>query len=283
VEDRQNDIRISFILTTMNRAQDLKFALNRVREYKRSTDELIIIDGDSTDATPAVLEEFKDLVDILVSEPDRSSSHAQNKGFLLARGRYIRHVTDDDELNISEFERAIDVLDSHPEIDLLVCGGTKMMNGQSWSVWLPPGTNYGKSTDDPFKYGAAGVGFIVRRSSLSLIGLHPVGAAADGEYVAQAIAIGANVRFCRVNLFLHSMNADSHIFKHRKRHRRHMREIEKRYASFSYRNTYHWRNFKSMYSRSPFALHLARRYRRFVLRRPVGSVPLQKNWDGGLS
>jgi glycosyltransferase involved in cell wall biosynthesis len=230
--------RVSFVLTTKNQAENLQKTLESHRTLIHSDDELLIIDGLSTDHTAKVVKQYADMVDIFISEPDISSMDALNKGILGSRGKYIKHLTDDDVIYPEATEQAIQVLDEHPEIDLLVCGGTKQKGDNTYPVWLPPGTNYGSSVEDGFKYGTCGVGFVVRRSAFSRIGLfHPTNVAADREFVVRAIKQGASVKFCRINLFNHPIFDQSFHIIHGQESKSDDRSLVKRYCSkrFYYR------------------------------------------------
>src|SRR4051812_8278690 len=92
-----SDIRISYIVATRNRAAFVRAALPMWESLKEPQDELIVIDGDSTDGTYEILRDAKPgLIDCLVHEKDRSEAHAFIKGFLRARGKLIKGLTDDD-------------------------------------------------------------------------------------------------------------------------------------------------------------------------------------------
>lgn len=56
-----------------------------------------MIDGGSTDNTLAIIDEYKDQIDILISEPDQGISDAFNKGINLATGDYIAIINADDD------------------------------------------------------------------------------------------------------------------------------------------------------------------------------------------
>ena len=64
--------RISYILTTKNRATQLEDTLTRYKEILKEDDELIIIDGGSTDDTQSVINKFSALIDYFISEPDQN-------------------------------------------------------------------------------------------------------------------------------------------------------------------------------------------------------------------
>ena len=51
--------------------------------------EWIVVDGSSTDGTLDILAEYKDRINVMVTEPDRGIYHAMNKGIRLASGQYL--------------------------------------------------------------------------------------------------------------------------------------------------------------------------------------------------
>lgn len=195
--------RVSYVLTTKNHANFLAKALLEYKGLVKSSDELIVIDGASSDATREVISRYKDLVDVYVSEPDKNSAEALNKGILLAKGKYIKPMQDDDVIYPKAMEKAIQVMEKHPEVDLLICGGTKQRGSSASVFYVPEGANYGKNVDDVIKYGACGVGHIMRRRALAVTGLFPTDDAADFTFSVQCIAMGLGVKFCRINLFHH--------------------------------------------------------------------------------
>lgn len=227
--------RVSFILATKNRADYIEKTLDSIQRFKTSRDELIVVDGGSTDATLEMLQKSRQIVDVLISEPDLSAAHALNKGMLLSRGQYIRQVCDDDVLHSEELERAINVLEQNPDIDLLVCGGTKQHGHNRVTVCLPPGIGYGKSVRSIFEHSGSGVGFVIRRSSLAKLGLmHPTGPESDLEFVLEAVTRGAVVKFCRVNLYEHPVLEHSYSVRLRREFEKYHVRLAKQYGSPSF-------------------------------------------------
>ena len=156
----------------------------------------------------------------------------------MARGKYVKQLTDDDTYFSDAIEQAVRVLDEWPEIDLLVCGGTRQVGSERKIVYVPIGANFGESTEDLFKYGASGCGYVYRRSSLSRTGLlNPMGVATDGEYLVQAIANKANIKFCRINMFHHPLLDHSFVVKHKQAHASDMLKIARRHCS----SRFYWR------------------------------------------
>lgn len=205
--DSHHPKRISYILTTKNHAGYLDDALKVARQLVTKDDELIVVDGASSDSTLEILDRYKDSIDILVSEPDENPSHALNKGILLARGKYIKQLCDDDDIYSEAMERVITILENYPDVDFLVCGHER----QYWYSpeisyrYLPPGVNYGARPEDAFKYKASGSAFVIRRRVFAKVGLSPTNFVADSEFTAQCIARGGVVKFCRIILGKHNI------------------------------------------------------------------------------
>lgn len=82
-------VRITHLITTRNRCEYLTRTLANVREFITPDDELIVIDGGSSDRTVEILEANRDLVTFFLSEPDKGEAHAFNKGWRRARGKDI--------------------------------------------------------------------------------------------------------------------------------------------------------------------------------------------------
>ena len=232
--------RVSFIVTTKNRAEYLRRTLELHLGMIKPDDELIIIDGGSTDNTSEVVSQYGDRVDIFISEPDLSPGHALNKGILVSRGKYIKQLPDDDIIHPEGMEKAIQVLEAHPEVDLLVCGGTRQQGEKITTTWLSPSINYGSSVEDVFRYGSSGIGFVTRRSAIPLTGLFPPGIANDKEFTINAIENGANVKFCRINLYHHMIHEHSAVIKQAKAHTRHTYSLAKQYCSKRFYYQYRW-------------------------------------------
>src|SRR5260221_10678427 len=90
------DIRVSYLITTRNRALFLERTLANIREFLTSADELIIVDGASTDHTSEVVDRNRDIITHFISEPDFGEAHGFNKAVLLSRGWWVKFISDDD-------------------------------------------------------------------------------------------------------------------------------------------------------------------------------------------
>ena len=126
--------RVSYIITTKNRAIHLRHCLSNIKIIKKNRDEVILIDGSSSDGTHKVVKDFSDIIDVYVSEPDLNGPHAFNKGYMLANGKYIKPINDDDIFYKEALEKAYQVMEKNPEVDMIVCGGTRKQDGKE-TVW----------------------------------------------------------------------------------------------------------------------------------------------------
>jgi glycosyltransferase involved in cell wall biosynthesis len=102
--------QVSIVIATLNAEETLRRALASIRRHASGA-EVIVIDGGSTDATLAILEEHRDILTRLVSEPDDGIYYALNKGLSLATRPWFYVMGADDEL-LEGFERALRELEN---------------------------------------------------------------------------------------------------------------------------------------------------------------------------
>lgn len=89
---------ISIIIATYNAAYTIERCLCSIISQKTDDIELIIIDGASKDQTIAIIEQYKDSIDVFFSEPDQGIYDAWNKGIKASNGEWIMFVGADDQL-----------------------------------------------------------------------------------------------------------------------------------------------------------------------------------------
>jgi glycosyltransferase involved in cell wall biosynthesis len=208
----ESKIRVSYILTTKNRARFLDTALAGLTELVEDRDEVIVVDGASTDDTPDVVERHRDLVDLFISEEDTGEAHGFNRGLLVARGEFIKLLTDDDVVFADGMRRVIELLEEHPEVDAVVCGG------EQWTLdegsgelelmgyhHLPEHTSLAEDPLQLFRTVQCGVGLVLRRRILARVGLLDSSyRAVDTELMFRMIDHGVNFKYLNVKLFRHN-------------------------------------------------------------------------------
>lgn len=88
--------RMSVLIAVYNGAATLQRALDSVFEQSYPAVELIVMDGASTDGTPAILERNASRIAHWESEPDRGIYHAWNKALDHVRGEWVCFLGADD-------------------------------------------------------------------------------------------------------------------------------------------------------------------------------------------
>lgn len=204
-------IRVSYILTTRNRARFLDEALRNAKEYVTRDDELIVVDGGSTDNTLEIAEKHRDVITFFRSEPDCGEAHGFNKGILESRGRFIKVVTDDDYFYPEAMRRAIDELERHPQVDALLCGGEEYRldaaNDEPRLVryqHLPESRGLVDDRDNILRYVTCGIGLVLTRRVIARVGLFDTSFhAVDLDYLARLMASGVEFKYLDIKLWRH--------------------------------------------------------------------------------
>ena len=98
--------KISIITVCLNEIKGIRQTCESIANQKYSY-EWIVIDGQSTDGTKEVLNEFKDFIKHLVSERDNGIFDAMNKGIDLAQGEYLIFMNGGDHFASSEILESV--------------------------------------------------------------------------------------------------------------------------------------------------------------------------------
>ena len=111
-------MRVSVILCTYNRCESLRTALQSVAacRFPESTPwEVLVVDNNSKDQTPAVVEEFVQQYPgrfRYLFEPQPGKSHALNSGIQEARGDILAFMDDDVTVDPGWLQTLTNVLQS---------------------------------------------------------------------------------------------------------------------------------------------------------------------------
>ncbi|WP_370526631.1 glycosyltransferase [Pedobacter sp. HDW13] len=90
--------KLTVITIVYNNVRDIERTLKSVLNQTYKKIEYIVIDGASTDGTLQVVEQYKNQVSKIVSEPDKGIYDAMNKGLAIATGDYVLFMNSGDEL-----------------------------------------------------------------------------------------------------------------------------------------------------------------------------------------
>src|SRR5262245_55495613 len=110
--------RVSVVMPSLNQGRFIRTAIDSVLDQKYPDLELLVIDGQSTDDTLAVLRSYGDRIR-WVSEPDAGQVPALNKGFRMASGEVIGWLNADDLYVAGAVAAAVAYLEQDPEVDLV--------------------------------------------------------------------------------------------------------------------------------------------------------------------
>ena len=89
---------ISIVVPSLNCGKYIEETLRSIflQDYPRL--QLIVVDGGSTDETAAIINHYKNFIDVIICEPDRGQADAINKGLQLCNGEYFNWINADDIL-----------------------------------------------------------------------------------------------------------------------------------------------------------------------------------------
>lgn len=89
-------MKVSIITTCYNRVKTIRGAIESVLSQDYEDIEYIIVDGASNDGTMDVVNEYRNRITRIISEPDRGMYEAINKGIRVAQGDIIGLMHSDD-------------------------------------------------------------------------------------------------------------------------------------------------------------------------------------------
>lgn len=109
---------VSVIIPTYNAAEFLPEALESVLSQGEAVSEVIVVDGGSTDATPALMERYEDRVQY-VRAGRLSAGGARNLGISLAGGEYVAFLDADDYWLPNKIDLQLAFFRDHPEAEMV--------------------------------------------------------------------------------------------------------------------------------------------------------------------
>jgi glycosyltransferase involved in cell wall biosynthesis len=177
---RKSILRISVVVCTYNRAQVVKNAVAGLLQQVRSSTEIIVVNGPSTDNTLDVLTAFGSKIKI-TNCPTANVSRARNIGIEASRGDVVAFI-DDDAVPASNW--LSELASVYHGTEAAGAGGPVFNEGAITEPWRictctrtgdvnvdskPPISQYLRAGADPFMY-LAGCNMSFRRSALIAAG-----------------------------------------------------------------------------------------------------------------
>ena len=113
---------ISYIVATRNRLPFLEITLKRLLDDLQPDEEIVVVDGNSTDGSKEYLDELftKGAIHQYISEPDQNQAHAWNKAMLMARGTLIKKIIDDDVFCYKSIRECKEYMLQNPQVDIVI-------------------------------------------------------------------------------------------------------------------------------------------------------------------
>jgi len=204
---------LSYVVTTRNKLPWLREVMTRLLRHRQSDEEIVVVDGASTDGTAAYLRELHAAgsVQQWESAPDHGEAHGYNKALLRAQGTLIKFITDDDAFHWGAIQTGKQFMLAHPKVDVLGANG----GATDWSLAEP---FVPLEYDAEFKaycaqrrpFPCCGLGLMLRRSSLALTGLLHTGfVRVDCEFSLRVTASRARLAWFTGAAFVRIFNPQS--------------------------------------------------------------------------
>ena len=112
--------KITVGIPVYNAEKTIARAIQSVLNQTYTDFELIITDDGSTDGTLQVIQSFDDSrIRLLLDKENKGISYRLNQQIAMAQGEYFARMDADDIMFPNRLERQIEVLEQHPEIDVL--------------------------------------------------------------------------------------------------------------------------------------------------------------------
>ncbi|MBC7508479.1 MAG: glycosyltransferase [Ferruginibacter sp.] len=210
------DIKLSYVLTTFNKLGYLETVIKDLIRNCMTGEEIIVIDGGSSDGTKEFLktlfEEGK--IHQYITEKDYGEAHGFNKGILMASGELIKVITDDDVFDFDVIQECKTYMLNNKSVDVLFANIASVNSSKRVGDLV-----FAKSYVTWFREWQSGLikncfvcglSILLRRTALPYIGLFDTSFKhVDVEYTVRITSRKVNVTFYTGLMVAAVMNADS--------------------------------------------------------------------------
>jgi glycosyltransferase involved in cell wall biosynthesis len=105
-----SELILSVVVPSYNSEVFIEECLKSIEREAQAGVEFILVDGASSDGTMEIVNQYSHLFSHVISEKDNGQSDAFNKGFKLAKGKYLTWLNSDDVLCSGVVKRAVEEL-----------------------------------------------------------------------------------------------------------------------------------------------------------------------------
>lgn len=196
----------SVTITTYNRADLIKRALNSLLLQTETDWEAIIVDDGSTDNTESVIKPYMENESRIryVFQKNMGYSLSKNTGIFLSGGKFITFLDSDDEYLPNHLETRKAILKKHPEIQFLY-GGIKVIGNQ-----FVPDRFDNKKLIPLSECVIGGTFFVSRPLAISLKGFNDIPMGSDADFFEKINKTSAVIRETFIPTYVyHRENPDS--------------------------------------------------------------------------
>ena len=193
-----NQINLSYIIATRNRLPFLKITLQKLIAALQPDEEIVIVDGNSTDGSKEYLLNLFEGGSIhqYISESDKNQAHGWNKALLMVRGTIIKKIIDDDVFCYDSICKCKKHMLQHADVDVIISNdlGCSLQNYKKVQKFsrLPQFEKWSSGATPCFTFGD--VHMLIRRSALAYIGLYNTSfIMMDWEYALRISQVKANI------------------------------------------------------------------------------------------
>jgi glycosyltransferase involved in cell wall biosynthesis len=214
---------LSYVITTYNKLNYLQTVLSDLISARREDEEILVIDGGSTDGTGDYLRRLfeSQKIQYFLSERDFGEGHGFNKGLMAARGELIKLLSDDDIYDFNVIDKCRRFMESKKDVDYVnTHGGWYDLNVQNdifvftnlyidmMNIWITKG----------IPFACCMLGMMIRKSSLPLLGFfNPSIKRADAEYSLRITSQKIKMAWCTGIGYVRVLNDDSNSSSYKAR------------------------------------------------------------------
>jgi GT2 family glycosyltransferase len=189
-------MRISVVIVTRNRKEDVKRSIDAYLNQEYEDKEVIVIDNESTDGTREMMEQEYPQVKYMWL-PDNFDIRAINIGVEMSTGDVIwRTDSDSHPESPKAFQMAVDIFENNPDIHIISTEDIEVRKGNEPWNWYPLPCD--KENVPPEGYKAnffPGTGAAIRREVFDKIGGFWEFGFEELDFCTRAIVAGFNVRY----------------------------------------------------------------------------------------
>jgi glycosyltransferase involved in cell wall biosynthesis len=193
-------LTLSYIIVTKNRLSFLKILFDHLLPHLHADEEIVVVDGNSTDGSKEYLEaRYKEgNIHQFISETDKNQAHGWNKAMLMAKGIIIKKIIDDDVFCYPAIRKCKNFMLSNPAIDVVISNDLSSKSDDYKNIQkssrLPQFKKWKNGENPSFTFGD--VHMLIRKSSLSYIGLYNTDfIMMDWEYSLRISYLKANIAY----------------------------------------------------------------------------------------